>query len=104
MWASGWLASRRKAAKVFLGLDFNFQVLVEGEAEESDFDDEADPMVHLDAPALFLSLLNLMLRLLRRPALLPQLLVLHPLTYMLLGALIQTSRLSPVVYAHFVNF
>ena len=51
LWASGWLASRRKATKVFPGLDFNFQVPVEGEAEESDFDDEADPMVLLDAPS-----------------------------------------------------
>ena len=31
-------------------LDLNFQVPVEGEAEESYFDDEADPMVLSDAP------------------------------------------------------
>ena len=30
LWASGWLAFRHKAAKVFPGLDFNFQVPVEG--------------------------------------------------------------------------
>ena len=49
-WASGWLSFRRKATKVFPGFDFNFQVPAEGEAEESDFDDEADPMVLSDAP------------------------------------------------------
>ena len=26
LWASGWLAFRRRATKAFLGLDFNFQV------------------------------------------------------------------------------
>ena len=54
LWASGWLAFRRKASKVFQGLDFNFQVSVEeggGGAEESDFDDEADLMVLSDAPS-----------------------------------------------------
>ena len=51
LWASGWLAFRRKATKVFPGLDFNFQVPAEGEAEESDFDDEADLMVLSDAPS-----------------------------------------------------
>ena len=51
LWASRWLAFRHKAAKVFLGLDFNFQVLAEGEAEESDSDDEADPVVFSDAPS-----------------------------------------------------
>ena len=50
LWASGWLAFQRKAAKVFPGLDFNFQVPVKGEAEESDFDDEADSVVFSDAP------------------------------------------------------
>ena len=47
--ASGWLAFQRKATKVFPGLDFNFQVPTEGEAEESDSDDEADPVVFSDA-------------------------------------------------------
>ena len=51
LWASGWLAFWCKAAKVFPGLDFNFQVPAEGEAEESDFDDEADPVVFSDAPS-----------------------------------------------------
>ena len=49
LWVSGWLTFRRKVAKVFSGLDFNFQVPVEGEAEESDFDDEANPVVFSDA-------------------------------------------------------
>ena len=52
LWASGWLSFRRKSTKVFSGLDFNFQVPVEGEVEESDFDYEADPVVLLDAPQL----------------------------------------------------
>ena len=51
LWASGWLAFQRKAAKVFPGLDFNFQVPTEGEEEESDFDDEADPVVFSNAPS-----------------------------------------------------
>ena len=51
LWASGWLAFPRKAAKVFPGLDFNFQVPVEGEAEESDFDNEANPVVFSNAPS-----------------------------------------------------
>ena len=51
MWDSGWLAFRRKAAKVFPGLDFNFQVPAEGEAKESDSDNEADPVVFSDAPS-----------------------------------------------------
>ena len=51
LWASRWFPFRRKAAKVFLGLDFNFQVPAEGEAEESDSDDEADPVVFSNAPS-----------------------------------------------------
>ena len=51
LWASGWLAFRRKAAKVFPSLDFNFQVPVEGEVEESDSNDEVDPVVFSDAPS-----------------------------------------------------
>ena len=50
LWTSGWLAFRRKAAKVFLGLDFNFQVPVEEETKESDSDNETDHMVFSDAP------------------------------------------------------
>ena len=51
LWASEWLAFLRKAAKVLPSLDFNFQVPAKGEAEESDFDDEADPVVFSDAPS-----------------------------------------------------
>ena len=51
LWASEWLAFRRKATKVFPGLDFNFQVPAEGEAKESDSDDEVDPMVFSDTPS-----------------------------------------------------
>ena len=49
LWASGWLAVRRKVAKVFPGLDFNFQVPAEGEAEEFGSGNEANPVVFLDA-------------------------------------------------------
>ena len=54
MWASGWLAFRLKAANVFLGLDFNFQVLAKGEGEEFDSDDEAEPVVVSDTPSSIL--------------------------------------------------
>ena len=50
LWASGWLAFRRKATKVFSGLDFNFQFPTEEEAEKFDFDDEANPMVLSNTP------------------------------------------------------
>ena len=49
LWASGWLAFRRRAAKAFPGLDFNLQVLDEEEAEESISEDEEDPEVFSDA-------------------------------------------------------
>ena len=49
LWASGWLAFRRKAAKAFSGLDLTFQVPDEREAEESDSDDEAYLVVFSDA-------------------------------------------------------
>ena len=51
MWAFRWLVFQRKAVKVFPGLDFNFQVPAKGEAEESDSDDKADPVVLSDAPS-----------------------------------------------------
>ena len=51
LWAFGWLAFQRKAAKVFPGLDFNFQVFSKGEGEESNSDNEADPVVFSDAPS-----------------------------------------------------
>ena len=46
-WASGCLVFRRKVAKAFPGLDFNFSVpdLDDEEVEESIFEDEADPGV-----------------------------------------------------------
>ena len=34
-WASGWLAFQRKAANVYQGLDFNFDIPSDEEAEES---------------------------------------------------------------------
>ena len=51
LWASGWLAFQRRAAKAFLDLDFNFKVLDEEEAEESISKDEADPGVFSDTPS-----------------------------------------------------
>ena len=51
LWASGWLAFRRRAAKAFPGLDFNFQVPNEEEAEESVSEDEADLGVFFDTPS-----------------------------------------------------
>ena len=50
LWASKWLAFRLKVAKVFPGLDLNFQVPTKGEAYESDSNDEADAVVFSDAP------------------------------------------------------
>ena len=43
LWAFEWLTFQRRAAKVFPGLDFNFQVPNEEEAEEFISEDEADP-------------------------------------------------------------
>ena len=51
LWASGWLAFRRKAVKAFQGLDFNLQVPDEEEAEESVLDGEVDPEVFSDTPS-----------------------------------------------------
>ena len=48
LWAFEWLAFRRRAAKVFLGLDFNLQVSDEEEAEEFVSEDEVDPEVFSD--------------------------------------------------------
>ena len=50
--ASGWLTFRRRAAKAFPGLDFNFQVPDpdEEEAEESVYEDKASPGVFSDTP------------------------------------------------------
>ena len=52
LWASAWLAFRRRAAKAFLSLDFNLQVPEEEETEESVSKDEADLEVFPDAPCL----------------------------------------------------
>ena len=51
LWASGWLAFLRRVAKSFPGLDFNLQVPNEEEAEESIYEDEADPEVFSEAPS-----------------------------------------------------
>ena len=51
LWASRWLAFQRRAAKAFPGLDLNFQVPNEEEAEESIYEDEADPGVFFDTPS-----------------------------------------------------
>ena len=53
LWASGWLAFQRRAAKAFPSLDFNFPVPDpdEKEAEESFSKDEADPEVFSDTPS-----------------------------------------------------
>ena len=51
LWASRWLAFRRRAAKAFPGLDFNLQVPDEEEVEESIFEDEAYPEVFPVAPS-----------------------------------------------------
>ena len=48
--ASGWLAFRRKAAKVFMGLDFNFPVPVEDKVGESDSNGEDGLEVSSTAP------------------------------------------------------
>ena len=51
LWASGWLSFRRKAAKVFPGLDFNFPVPIEDEVRESDSDREDGLGVSSTAPS-----------------------------------------------------
>ena len=50
LWASGWLAFQCRVAKAFLSLNFNLQVPDEEEAEESIYEDEADPEVLSDTP------------------------------------------------------
>ena len=51
LWESGWLAFQYRATKVFPGLDFNFQLPDEEEAEESISKDEANPGVYSDTPS-----------------------------------------------------
>ena len=50
LWAFGWLAFRRKASKVFLGLSFNFPVPTKDEVGESDSDEEDGLAVSLTTP------------------------------------------------------
>ena len=53
-WASGWLAFQRKAANVYPGLDFNFDIPRDEEAEESlsaDYSGEPDTLVEAHSPS-----------------------------------------------------
>ena len=53
-WASGWLAFQRKAANVYPGLDFNFDIPNDEEAEESlsaDYSGEPDAPVEVHSPS-----------------------------------------------------
>ena len=50
LWASGWLAFRRKASKVFLGLSFNFPVPAEEKVGESYYKGEDGLGVSSTAP------------------------------------------------------
>ena len=53
-WASGWLAFQRKAANVYLGLDFNFDIPSDEEAEESlfaDYSREPDTLAEAHSPS-----------------------------------------------------
>ena len=107
LWASGWLTFRRRAAKAFSGLDFNFQVPNENEAEEFVSEDEENPGCSLMPPALFLFLVKM--RFLPRLALPSRLLGLRLLTCTawrlalptLLVALPQTFRPLCIIFAHF---
>ena len=72
LWASGWHAFKRRAAKAFPVLDFNLQFPDEEEAEESVSKDEVDPRCSLMLPTqfLFLEKLRLLPRLVLPPCLL----------------------------------
>ena len=53
-WASRWLAFQRKDANAYLGLDFNFDIPSDEEAEESlsvDFSGELDPPAEAHSPS-----------------------------------------------------
>ena len=53
-WASGWLAFQRKAADVYLGLDFNFDIPSDEEAEDSlstDYSGELDTPAEAHSPS-----------------------------------------------------
>ena len=51
LWASEWLALRRRVANDFPGLDFYFQVPGEEEAKEFVYEEKADPGVLSDTPS-----------------------------------------------------
>ena len=52
-WASGWLAFKSKAANVYLGLDFNFDIPSDEEVEESLFTDySGEPDAPVEAYSL----------------------------------------------------
>ena len=53
-WASGWLAFQQRAANVYLGLDFNFDLRSDEEAEESlsvDYSEEPGTPVEAHSPS-----------------------------------------------------
>ena len=53
-WVSGWLAFQRKAANAYSGLDFNFDIPNDKEAEESlsaDYSGEPDTPVEIHTPS-----------------------------------------------------
>ena len=53
-WDSGWLAFQRKAANVYPGLDFNFDIPSDEEAEESlstDYSGESDTPAEAHSPS-----------------------------------------------------
>ena len=53
-WASGWLAFQRKAANAYPGLDFNFDIPSDEEAEESlsiDYSGEPDTPAKAHSPS-----------------------------------------------------
>ena len=53
-WASGWLAFQRKASNVYPGLDFNFDIPSDEEAEESlsiDYSGELDTPAEAHSPS-----------------------------------------------------
>ena len=53
-WASRWLAFQRKAANVYPGLDFNFDIPSDEEAEESlsaDYSEEPGTPVEAHSPS-----------------------------------------------------
>ena len=53
-WASGWLAFQRKATNTYPGLDLNFDIPSDKEAEESlsaDYSGELDTLVEAHSPS-----------------------------------------------------